>query len=374
VEPGPELRSLHEAILRQDESLDLTPSVADRPREPDAATAAPLAGRATELAWLRERWERVRHGTGALVTVTGPRAIGKSRLAAELGRDAHRPGAAVLRVAGTDPAEAILVAIDRAREATTPTLLVLDDADQAGAEVLDRFDVLTRVLPTIPVLALVCCKDDELIARLGAEGALRLQPLDAGAVRAIAGLYAGAAAGEEVPVEWLLKASDGVPGRVHESARQWARREAGRRVGAVAGRAATGRRELRAVETELADDLLELQAAGERSYAAAEAPDVVVCPFKGLASFDVADAEFFFGRERLTMEMVARLAGSRLLGVVGASGSGKSSVLRAGLLAALAKGILPGSEAGRSPCCAPVSIPWRLSSRPRARRARVGAS
>ena len=42
--------------------------------------------------------------------------------------------------------------------------------------------------------------------------------------------------------------------------------------------------------------------------------------------------------------MVARSVGSPLLGVVGPSGSGKSSVVRAGLLAELANGVLPGSE------------------------------
>ena len=41
------------------------------------------------------------------------------------------------------------------------------------------------------------------------------------------------------------------------------------------------------------------------------------CPFKGLASFDVADAPYFFGRERLVAELVARLVGASLLGVVG---------------------------------------------------------
>ena len=71
---------------------------------------------------------------------------------------------------------------------------------------------------------------------------------------------------------------------------------------------------------------------------------VVLCPFKGLASFDVDDAEFFFGRERLVAEMVARLVGAPLMGIVGPSGSGKSSALRAGLLPALADGVLPGSE------------------------------
>ena len=60
-----------------------------------------------------------------------------------------------------------------------------------------------------------------------------------------------------------------------------------------------------------------------------------VCPFKGLAPFEAEDAEFFFGRERLVDEVVARLADAPLFAVVGASGSGKSSLLRAGLLPAL---------------------------------------
>src|SRR5437763_6165410 len=60
-----------------------------------------------------------------------------------------------------------------------------------------------------------------------------------------------------------------------------------------------------------------------------------ICPFKGLAPFEAEDAEFFFGRERLVDEVVARLADAPLFAVVGASGSGKSSLLRAGLLPAL---------------------------------------
>ena len=72
-----------------------------------------------------------------------------------------------------------------------------------------------------------------------------------------------------------------------------------------------------------------------------------ICPFKGLASFEPVDAEYFFGRERLVAELVARLVGVGFLGIVGPSGSGKSSVVRAGLLPALAEGVLPGSERWR---------------------------
>jgi WD40 repeat protein/DNA-binding SARP family transcriptional activator len=60
-----------------------------------------------------------------------------------------------------------------------------------------------------------------------------------------------------------------------------------------------------------------------------------ICPFKGLAPFEPADAEFFFGRERLVDELLGRLEDVPFLALVGASGSGKSSLLRAGLLPAL---------------------------------------
>ena len=74
---------------------------------------------------------------------------------------------------------------------------------------------------------------------------------------------------------------------------------------------------------------------------------------------DVGDAPYFFGRERLIAELVARLVGAPLLGVVGPSGSGKSSVLRAGLLPALASGVLPGSERWRQVLIRPGEHPLR---------------
>jgi WD40 repeat protein/class 3 adenylate cyclase len=74
-------------------------------------------------------------------------------------------------------------------------------------------------------------------------------------------------------------------------------------------------------------------------------PADVPCPFKGLAAFEAEDAEYFFGREELVAELTARLAGTRFLAVVGPSGSGKSSLVRAGLLPAVWDGAVPGSEA-----------------------------
>jgi WD40 repeat protein/DNA-binding SARP family transcriptional activator len=62
-------------------------------------------------------------------------------------------------------------------------------------------------------------------------------------------------------------------------------------------------------------------------------------PYKGLAYFDVGDADLFFGREKLTAKLTSRLReGEQLLFVVGASGCGKSSLVRAGLIPALGNG------------------------------------
>jgi DNA-binding SARP family transcriptional activator/WD40 repeat protein len=82
----------------------------------------------------------------------------------------------------------------------------------------------------------------------------------------------------------------------------------------------------------------------EHAGAPPPARDTGVCPFKGLAAYDSDDAEFFFGRERTVAELVAKLAETPFVAIVGASGSGKSSLLRAGLLPALGGGALPGSE------------------------------
>ncbi|HEY0447917.1 XRE family transcriptional regulator [Actinophytocola sp.] len=58
-------------------------------------------------------------------------------------------------------------------------------------------------------------------------------------------------------------------------------------------------------------------------------------PYVGLAAFQPADADLFFGRERLVAELESRARESRFLGVFGPSGYGKSSVIRAGLVARL---------------------------------------
>lgn len=67
-------------------------------------------------------------------------------------------------------------------------------------------------------------------------------------------------------------------------------------------------------------------------------------PYVGLASFQEQDADRFFGREKLTQELVARIATARFVVIAGPSGSGKSSLARAGLFHALRNSALDGSE------------------------------
>jgi WD40 repeat protein/serine/threonine protein kinase len=86
---------------------------------------------------------------------------------------------------------------------------------------------------------------------------------------------------------------------------------------------------------------------GESTYAYAGLP-APENPYKGLRAFQTADARDFFGRERLVQRLIKRLGEhdelARFLAVVGPSGSGKSSVVKAGLIPALWRGDLPGSE------------------------------
>ncbi len=75
------------------------------------------------------------------------------------------------------------------------------------------------------------------------------------------------------------------------------------------------------------------------------------CPYRGLSFFDVQDSRWFFGREAQLQWMLDGLRPdrawgmeNRFLAIVGASGSGKSSLARAGMLAALKRGELPDSQ------------------------------
>jgi WD40 repeat protein/class 3 adenylate cyclase len=349
--------------------LELTEVVADeRPSVAHQAVGVPalpieleldtaLVGREHELAWLRGTWRQARRGYGRVVFVSGLAKTGKSRLVAEVARFAHSSGASV-SYSGAGGAAAALAqsAVRTATAGRQPTLVVLDDFDVTGEVVAPTLAELVDAIETGPTLVVGLVRDPDAspaVARLidradsRGDGHRGLGPLDAAGVREIARLYAGADV-QEVPLESIGRASGGVPGRVHEVMSDWAEQEATRRLAAAADFLATERRE-RSADLEFANNVIGLKLA--RLYGGDKRPvetDAGECPYKGLASFEEEDARLFFGRERLVGELAARTVGAGLLAVVGASGSGKSSVIAAGLLPSLRAGLLPGSERWRS--------------------------
>src|SRR5688572_22156928 len=73
-------------------------------------------------------------------------------------------------------------------------------------------------------------------------------------------------------------------------------------------------------------------------------------PFPGLRPFEPEESELFFGREDDIQDILDRLRRTHFLAVVGSSGCGKSSVVRAGVVASLQDGFMADADA-----------PWRIA-------------
>ena len=310
-----------------------------------------LAGRERELRWLRRRWDEARRGAGRLRDGLG--IAGDRQDAARCRARATRPSAraaAVLYAGGGEPPEAALATARRPARAsdarpcwcsTTPTTrhrrcsrppLSSPASPRAARSWSASFTTTSRARP--PSLA---CSRAAPPSACGSTA--RMQD----ATAEIAALYAPARGRRRSRSErWSPRARACRFGSTGRPASGLGR-EAADRLAATAGKAAddrTGLRAPRRPSSRAASSICRLAGERTRLYAAEEPPDpseLEVCPFRGLAPFDAAHAEYFFGRERLVAELVARLVGSTLLAVVGPSGSGKSSAVRAGLLPALAE-------------------------------------
>lgn len=98
--------------------------------------------------------------------------------------------------------------------------------------------------------------------------------------------------------------------------------------------------------------------AAEQAAASRRRDDDEDAPYRGLARFEPGDRDLFFGREALIAQLTGLMRFHRLVAVVGASGSGKSSLLRAGLIPALQTAVAPD----RRPAAIRILTPGRTRS------------
>jgi DNA-binding SARP family transcriptional activator/class 3 adenylate cyclase len=395
IEPGSALRDLEAAILTQDDHRLRSGSASDQPvvALPAALDTAGslLIGRDEELARLRESWHSVRTGSGAFVSIVGAEGVGKTRLAAELAGEAHGAAAVVcfarcdaehrsvralfdqaLRSAGSSlmrarsegqPGESLGTSIARRLStwaATAPVLVVLDDLHEADGDVLEVVAEVASASSTAATLIVGIFRTEpgEVPPRAGGEQ-IALGGLHQSAVGEICALYGDV--WSTADVERIHAHSEGVPLAAHEEAAAYARDAAARRVDEAANDAQVAGLRLAESQQAVADEVVGIHRVVEqrRRQLATRTPisSASMCPFRGLMRFDTEDAPWFFGRERTVAEIVAHLVTRPVIAVIGASGSGKSSLVRAGLIPALADGVLPGSETWRVVVGTPGAMP-----------------
>ncbi len=324
VDPGHGLRELHARILAQDPTLQLARRHVTVP--PELRDGTPMIGRDTELHALREAWQRTLAGAPATVVVRGPAGAGATRLAAALAHEVAHSGAAVATSEHGVHNEPWLLVVERAV------------ARPDGAMLLR----LAGPGSTLPDLATV----------------LDLAPLSESDVRRVVSSYVSDRDIDTVTAD-VLVSGPAWPGRVHEGAARLAREAAAQRLASAVGVAGEASARLSYARAEVSESIVTLS----ESDTLVGAGEPGTCPWRGLASYEVEDAPWFAGREHLVAGLVSRLATTRLLAVVGPSGSGKSSALKAGVLAALARDALPGSSTWRQVVMRPGRHPMRELAR-----------
>jgi WD40 repeat protein/DNA-binding SARP family transcriptional activator/energy-coupling factor transporter ATP-binding protein EcfA2 len=323
AEPGPALRQLEVQLLRHDPALDVPTRAITLP---GALVPQPGAfvGRDSELELLRTQWQRVRSTeVPAAALVTGPEGAGVHRLGAEL--------AAELADHGT-PVEHWQDVPGNLPPADSPTLTVLDLRGWSGNGTVLPAEWASRGPRLVLVLAREVSADPvDLHVRLG--------PVSLHDAQAILAAYdAGAPAAGDVAE--ALRQSGGLPGRLHEIGLSRAIGSATARVTDATVQAQEVGQRLSSLRRQLRDGLSDFREAVERGEPVLDD----ACPWRGLSTYEVADAPWYAGRERFVAELLALVASGRFVTVVGSSGSGKSSLLRAGLLASIHQGALPGSQ------------------------------
>ena len=272
---------------------------------------------------------------------------------------------------GSAACDALVIVANRvARD--VPLLIVLDNLDDADALTLRTIQQLaTDSTEASHLMVLGLHRPGTVDPRLGelltdpASESFELLCFDVDEVIEAVEMFTGGPLAPGV-AESLLTESQGDPASVMRIARARAERFIERRVVDAVQRAELVRGDMRVVREELSTSLRELgelrldpawQTDGGVVDPEGTPPKEVPCPYQGLTAFQAEHSEWYYGREPLVAELAAKLASASFVGVVGASGSGKSSLVRAGLLPSLASGSLPDSASWLPVTISPGSEP-----------------
>lgn len=378
VEPGPRLRELEAAILTDDVSvlgaaaawpLLAVPALLD-------SGGSAFVSRDLELGRVRDAWARVSRGIGQVMSITGPEGAGKTRLVAEVAREVHNSGGVVLfarsdashrtgrsvldqalRSAGgsllaaqaaAPPGESLGAAVARLLVSWSerqPILLALDDLHEAEADVLALVSDVATGVANAAVLVMPVFRGESHDG-VSAANQVALRGLSRDGVAAVCQVYGDDWTDVEIDAVWT--ATSGWPLAVHESAAQRTRRASEQRARLAADAARSAEQRLVVSQEALIDEVVGMRRSARtrgREFRTREPSRPVGDPFRGLAPFEREHGPWFFGRDAAVGEVIAELAAHPAVAVVGASGSGKSSLIRAGVLPALADGALAGSDA-----------------------------
>ncbi len=323
ADPSEELQALERRVLRQDPALAAPgrPPVQPPPLPPELDPAGRLfVGRSDELDWLRQVWSEVAAGGDPrILAIAGPPGSGRTRLLGEFAAELHAEGVAVHY------------------GALGVGLAVLDDLDDRTAA------QLRAVAKTGPTLCVATYDPDRASPRvrrgLMSAEARQLGPLSRDEVAQIVVSIAGTV--DAKLVDEIAEAAEGWPGAVERLTTEAVGQRSAQRIAAGAEQAGPASLTLAAARGEVAAGVRDLTRLRERPAEAPAEVDRLACPYKGLAAYEKDDALLFYGREDLVASLCARLVDTAFVAVVGPSGAGKSSLVRAGLLPALADGVLP---------------------------------
>lgn len=341
VDPGPGLQAVQAAVLAQDPALDdPARGVANvgvlSSRQPTAGVYA-FDGREADLAWLRAQWLRAIDEGGRIAVVSGPSGLGKTRLLAAFADDVQRSNCVVIRRTGlTAPNPGTIAAVAAGR----PVLVALDDP---------RTGLDPRSLADFPVLVVAGVDPTRapahVLRSLASAQWRELDPLpDAVCARITRRWVADDSDG--IDIEAILRDAHGNPAQLHRLLADVLNQRSRVRIDTSVTELRSAGADVRALRSQLAHGVRGLRR-GRALYASMPSAGLAAidsqCPYRGLESYRADDAAVFHGRDAVIEQLVGKVADTPVVAVVGASGSGKSSVVRAGLLVALSDGCLPGS-------------------------------